>query len=187
MGNTRAPRYTPREESPAPSLLQRTSIRVLSPPSEGRERKLLVALRDGPPRLLRNNSDGTFASLTPFGTVSRVRGFAWADIDGEGVPDAALLDDQGVVRVFLNLRGTFSERQVPAQFPRVAAIAVAEVASGMTTTPVEIAPEPVHDDVTWVSAYDVNPLEVPTAEKAALLQRCVQAIQANRGVRREGP
>ncbi len=49
------------------------------------------------------------------------------------------------------------------------AVAVAQVAAAMTTRPVELAPEPVHDDVTWVSAYDVNPLEVPTAEKAALL------------------
>ena len=44
-----------------------------------------------------------------------------------------------------------------------------QVAAEMTSAPVEIAPEPVHDDVTWVSSYDVNPLEVPIAEKAALL------------------
>ena len=49
------------------------------------------------------------------------------------------------------------------------AVAVALVAAEMTSTPVELAPEPVHDDVTWVSSYLVNPLEVPTAEKAALL------------------
>lgn len=49
------------------------------------------------------------------------------------------------------------------------AIAVAVVAAEMTTSPVEIAPEPVHDDVTWVSAYDRNPLTVATAEKADLL------------------
>jgi TldD protein len=49
------------------------------------------------------------------------------------------------------------------------AVAVAGVAAEMTTTPVEIAPEPVHDDVTWVSAYDVNPLSVPVPEKAAVL------------------
>ena len=30
---------------------------------------------------------------TPFASVTRVRGFAWADFDGEGVPDAALLDE----------------------------------------------------------------------------------------------
>ena len=49
------------------------------------------------------------------------------------------------------------------------AVAVAEVAAEMTSTPVEIAPEPVYDDVTWVSSYDVNPFDVPIAEKAALL------------------
>ena len=49
------------------------------------------------------------------------------------------------------------------------AVAVALVAAEMTPTPVEIAPEPVHADVTWVSSYVVNPLEVPTAEKAAVL------------------
>jgi len=49
------------------------------------------------------------------------------------------------------------------------AVAVAMVAAGMTTTPVEIAPEPVHDDVSWVSSYAVNPLDVPVAEKAAVL------------------
>jgi TldD protein len=49
------------------------------------------------------------------------------------------------------------------------AIEVALVAAAMTSTPVELAPEPVHADVTWVSSYDVNPFDVPTAEKAALL------------------
>ena len=49
------------------------------------------------------------------------------------------------------------------------AIAVAEVAAEMTTSPVELAPEPVYDDVTWVSSYLVNPLDVPTAEKVDLL------------------
>ncbi len=49
------------------------------------------------------------------------------------------------------------------------AVEVATVASGMTRTPVEIADEPVYDDVTWVSSYRINPLEVPVAEKAALL------------------
>ena len=88
---------------------------------------LVVAPRDGAVRVLRNNGDGTFAAQSPFGALSRVRGFAWADLDGEGVPDAALLDDQGVLRVFLNLRGSaFRERAVPREFPRVTALAVAD-------------------------------------------------------------
>lgn len=88
---------------------------------------LVVAPRDGPAAVLRNNGDGTFTAQSPFGAVSRLRGFAWADLDGEGVPDAALLDDQGVLRIFTNLRGSaFQERAVPSSFPRVAAIAAAD-------------------------------------------------------------
>jgi TldD protein len=49
------------------------------------------------------------------------------------------------------------------------AVAVARVAADMTSTPVELAPEPVYDDVTWISSYALNPFEVPTADKAALL------------------
>ncbi len=49
------------------------------------------------------------------------------------------------------------------------AVSVATVASAMTSHPVEIADEPVYDDVTWISAYEINPLEVPVADKAALL------------------
>ncbi len=49
------------------------------------------------------------------------------------------------------------------------AVQVAMVASRMTTRRIRMAPEPVYDDVTWVSAYDINPLDVPVAEKSALL------------------
>ncbi len=48
------------------------------------------------------------------------------------------------------------------------AVTVARVASTMTSRPVELAPEPVHRDATWVSAYDVNPFEVPLSEKTGL-------------------
>ena len=58
-----------------------------------------------------------------------------------------------------------------AEAVRVAetAVAVAQVAAEMTPVPVEMAPEPTYADVTWVSAYDVNPLDVPVAEKATVL------------------
>jgi len=62
------------------------------------------------------------------------------------------------------------------------AVAVAKVAAAMTTTPVELAPEPVHDDVTWISGYDVNPLEVPTPEKAALLVDWTERLRAGAAV-----
>ena len=66
---------------------------------------LVLAPRDGHPVVLRNNGDGTFTPRDPFAAVTRARGFAWADLDGEGVPDAAFVDDAGVVQVFVNLRG----------------------------------------------------------------------------------
>ena len=89
---------------------------------------LVIARRDGSAAVLRNNGDDTFTAQQPFASVTRVRGFVWADLDGEGVPDATLLDDQGKVHVFLNLRGSrFREVPVPGQFSRVAAIGAADI------------------------------------------------------------
>jgi TldD protein len=50
------------------------------------------------------------------------------------------------------------------------AVGTARVAAAMTRRPVELAPEPVHADRTWVSAYDVDPFTVPLEEKVALLE-----------------
>ena len=49
------------------------------------------------------------------------------------------------------------------------AVTVAKVAAKMTSRPVDLAPEPVHKDVTWVSSYDIDPFDVPLAEKTALV------------------
>jgi len=93
----------------------------------------------------------------------------------DGVLQTALDDDDIGFAVRVIHRGAwgFASGVVLTQDEarRVAetAIAVAEVAAEMTSSPVEIAPEPVYADVTWVSSYDVNPFDVPIAEKAALL------------------
>ncbi len=82
----------------------------------------------GPPIVLRNNGDGTFSELRPFPGLSELRAFAWADLDGEGVPDAALLDARGEIRVFLNQRaGQFRSRPVPSTRGRVVALNVGDV------------------------------------------------------------
>ncbi|KOU54998.1 TldD/PmbA family protein [Streptomyces sp. NPDC060334] len=47
---------------------------------------------------------------------------------------------------------------------------------------VELADEPVHADKTWISAYDVNPFEVPDAEKSALLADWSARLLAADGV-----
>jgi Tfp pilus assembly protein PilF len=79
-------------------------------------------------RVLRNNSDGTFAERRPFAGALRVRGLAWADFDGEGVPDAALLEASGRVRVFRNLRsGDFQEQALPSDVPLLAALAAVDL------------------------------------------------------------
>ena len=62
------------------------------------------------------------------------------------------------------------------------AVTVARVAAQMTTRPVELAPEPVHTDVSWVSSYEVNPLEVPLADKVALFGRWTHELLAAEGV-----
>jgi TldD protein len=49
------------------------------------------------------------------------------------------------------------------------AVEVAKVAAAINSEPIELAPEPAHGDVTWVSSYQVDPFEVGLAEKVALL------------------
>ncbi|WP_232676832.1 TldD/PmbA family protein [Nocardioides sp. R-C-SC26] len=50
-----------------------------------------------------------------------------------------------------------------------AAVAVAELSSAMTTTDVELAPEPIYDDVVWASAYEIDPFSVARGEKVDVL------------------
>jgi TldD protein len=49
------------------------------------------------------------------------------------------------------------------------AVDVAKVAAAMNTEPIELADEPRHGEVTWLSAYEVDPFSVSVADKIALL------------------
>src|SRR4051812_5454136 len=62
------------------------------------------------------------------------------------------------------------------------AVAVATVSAAMNSDRVELAPEPLHADQSWVSAYDVDPFEVPDAEKSALLTDLSERLLAADGV-----
>jgi TldD protein len=62
------------------------------------------------------------------------------------------------------------------------AVEVAKVAAAMNTEPIELAPEPGYGDVSWVSAYQVNPLEVPVADKIALLAEWSRLLLAHPAV-----
>lgn len=80
------------------------------------------------PVVLRNNGDGTFAEAHPFKGVSGVRQFAWADLNGDGNPDAAFIDDADRLRVFLNERsGNFRELPSSSRSDSVKAIAIADI------------------------------------------------------------
>ena len=88
---------------------------------------IVLGTAAGLPTVLRNNGDGTFTVVHPFARVSGVRAFAWADLDGDGNPDASLLDGSGRLHVFHNDRGGhFRERSLPG-LPAIKAITAADI------------------------------------------------------------
>lgn len=77
---------------------------------------VVLGAMQGEPPVLRNNGDGTFAPVYPFKGVDGLTSFTNADIDGDGTPDAALVDAGGRLSVFKNERlGSYSRRDIPAQ------------------------------------------------------------------------
>ena len=94
---------------------------------------ILLATHQGAPLVLRNNGDGTFTAIHPFSGISGLRGLAWVDLDGDGNPDAALIDGAGTLHFFHNQRGgVFNELPLPANLPPVKALTVADVSSSGT-------------------------------------------------------
>ncbi len=91
---------------------------------------LVLARQEGSPLVLRNNGDDTFAVREPFAEVDKARSFVWADLDGEGVPDAAFVDAAGRIRVFLNQRGgLFREDEALPTLESTVALAVGPTGS----------------------------------------------------------
>jgi len=89
---------------------------------------IVLGAKDGIPTVLRNDGDDTFLAIHPFAGVKGLRGFAWGDFDGDGNPDAAIIDGAGHLHVFMNERqGQFRERPLPAGFSSVKAITAADV------------------------------------------------------------
>jgi TldD protein len=62
------------------------------------------------------------------------------------------------------------------------AVAVAQVSAAINSDRVELAPEPVHPDATYVSEYDLDPFEVSDADKTALLVELSELLLAADGV-----
>ncbi|HEX5883775.1 MAG TPA: CRTAC1 family protein, partial [Pyrinomonadaceae bacterium] len=63
------------------------------------------------PAVLRNNGDGSFIEIQPFPKAQGLREFAWADLDADGDPDAAIIDSGFELHIFSNERqGQFTEQ-----------------------------------------------------------------------------
>jgi TldD protein len=83
-------------------------------------------------------------------------------------------DDLGLaVRVVLDGTWGFASAgdltQAAALRAAEEAVEVAKVAAAINTERIELADEPAYGDVSWVSAYAVDPFEVSAADKVALL------------------
>ncbi|HEY6991983.1 MAG TPA: FG-GAP-like repeat-containing protein [Bryobacteraceae bacterium] len=90
---------------------------------------LILGSSQGDPVVLRNNGDGSFTPLHPFQQLEGLKAFTAADLDGDGDPDAALLDGSGKLTVFINERlGQYRRRDVPANLDQgIRAISAADI------------------------------------------------------------
>jgi Tfp pilus assembly protein PilF len=94
---------------------------------------IVLGVPQGSPVVLRNNGDGSFTAIHPFAGISGLRGFAWVDLDGDGNPDAAMIDGSGVLHFFHNQRGgLFHEVALPSNLPHLKAVTVADVSGSGT-------------------------------------------------------
>ena len=88
----------------------------------------LVVGTAGPTRVLRNNGDGTWQPLDVFAAITGVRGFAWADLDRDADPDAALVAGDGSLRVMINRQTTrFVAANLPPGLTGVTAVTAADL------------------------------------------------------------
>ncbi|PZS17812.1 MAG: peptidase C69 [Acidimicrobiales bacterium] len=62
------------------------------------------------------------------------------------------------------------------------AVEMARAVRQLNSEPVELAAEPAHGDVTWISAYDVDPFEVPAQGKVEQLSEWSRQLLASSGI-----
>ena len=92
---------------------------------------VVLGSESGPGLVLRNNGDGTFATIQPFADIAGIRQFVWVDLNGDGNPDAALIDGSGRLRVFLNERSArFQETALPEGLRDVRAVTAGDLGGG---------------------------------------------------------
>lgn len=147
---------------------------------------IVLGQRDGLPTVLRNNGDGTFTAIHPFAGISGIRQFVWADLNGDGLPDASLMDGAGHLHVFLNQRaGNFVQVHVPAEFASAKAITAADVNSDGLLDLIAVLPDGTlarlsyaGDGQGWTSAT-LGTVSNPAADLAADVRLRVADIDNN--------
>jgi TldD protein len=96
-------------------------------------------------------------------------------------------DDTGLaVRVIVDGTWGFAsavdlDADAAAQAARQA-VEVARVTAAMNTEPIDLAPEPAYGDVSWLSAYEIDPFTISVADKVALLAQWSHTLLAHAAV-----
>ena len=123
--------------------------------------------------------------------LERVRGASWRLRDGRLAGTSDATDTGYAVRVVHDGAWGFASgvdltmdaaARVAGQAVAMAKLSARVAAAAGSADRVEFAAEPVYADRTWVSAYEVNPFEVPDADKTALLAEWSGRLLAADGV-----
>jgi TldD protein len=94
----------------------------------------------------------------------------------DGELETAVLSRELGLAVRVIVAGTWGFASHAELSPNVAAdtarraVSVATALAALNAEPIELAPEPVYTDATWVSSYEIDPFTVPTADKIAVLK-----------------
>jgi TldD protein len=62
------------------------------------------------------------------------------------------------------------------------AVATAKISRVLSDDPVTLAPEPVYGDTTWVSSYEIDPFDVPEADRIGRLTELSERLMSADGV-----
>ena len=90
---------------------------------------IVLGVPSGEPLVLRNNGDGSFTTIRPFKGVDGLLTFAAADIDGDGDPDVAIVDNNNQLQFFSNQRlGEYKRHTLPDSVSHsILALAAADI------------------------------------------------------------
>ncbi len=106
----------------------------------------------------------------------------------DGALENAVVDDEIGLAVRVIVDGTWGFASHAELSPEAAvetarrAVRVATTLAPLNAERIELAPEPVYRDMTWVSDYRIDPFTVPVAEKIAVLEDYSGRLLASDGV-----